>query len=173
MNGARFWGRIEVNRKNQRLHFWSQHAEVYTSQCGLEHNATRIVKCEEGVKCQNCLNYARASGQEKADQYEKFVKEREAMSANIPSRLATLMAQAPDKLDALIADEEGYGLPGTLPSRNNNPGDLRHSPHSSHDPAAPDAIGDIDTPQDGWTDLEEQLERYAARGLTLQQAIYE
>jgi hypothetical protein len=84
-----------------------------------------------------------------------------------------LLQQAPDKLDALIADEEGYGIPDALPTRDNNPGDLRHSPHSEHDPSAPDAIGKIDTSQHGWADLEEQLQRYAARGLTLQQAIYE
>jgi hypothetical protein len=94
------------------------------------------------------------------------------MSA-VPSRLSILLQQAPDKLDALIADEEGYGIPGAIPTTHFNPGDLRHSPHSSHDPSAPDAIGQIDTPADGWADLEEQLQRYAARGLTLQQAIYE
>jgi hypothetical protein len=91
----------------------------------------------------------------------------------MPSRLSVLLAAAPDKLDALIADEEGYGIAGSLPTRDNNPGDLRHSPHSEHDPDAPDAIGKIDTPQDGWADLEEKLQRYAQRGLTLQQAIYE
>jgi hypothetical protein len=77
------------------------------------------------------------------------------------------------KLAALIAQEEGYDVPGSLPNRDNNPGDLRHSPHSFHSPDAPDAIGQIDTPQDGWDDLQRQLELYAQRGLTLQQAIYE
>jgi hypothetical protein len=95
------------------------------------------------------------------------------MSTPTPSRLGTLLAQAPDKLSALIADEEGYGIPGAIPTVNFNPGDLRHSPHSEHNPDAPDAIGKIDNAQDGWSDLEEQLQRYAARGLTLQQAIYE
>lgn len=77
------------------------------------------------------------------------------------------------KLAELIAKEEGFGIPGALPTRNNNPGDLRHSPHSFHDPDAPDAIGKIDTITDGWADLERQLHRYAERGLTLAQAIYE
>lgn len=76
-------------------------------------------------------------------------------------------------LARLIAQEEGYGIPGSLPTRDNNPGDLRHSPHSFHLPGVPDAIGVIDNPADGWHDLERQLELYAARGMTLQEAIYE
>ncbi len=77
------------------------------------------------------------------------------------------------KLARLISQEEGYGKPGAMPTRNNNPGDLRHSPHSTHLASAPDGIGQIDTPSDGWEDLERQLQLYADRGLTLQQAIYE
>jgi hypothetical protein len=92
------------------------------------------------------------------------------------TKLADLIASYPvgDSLLAKdIAAEEGYGIAGDVPTRNNNPGDLRHSPHSAHSPTDPNGIGQIDTPADGWADLEEQLERYAARGLTLQQAIYE
>jgi hypothetical protein len=77
------------------------------------------------------------------------------------------------KLAELIAQEEGFYVPGSLPNRDNNPGDLRHSPHSFHLGSAPDAIGDIDTAADGWADLEHQLMLYADRGLTLEQAIYE
>lgn len=77
------------------------------------------------------------------------------------------------KLAQLIAQEEGYGIPGDVPTRDNNPGDLRHSPHSFHTLEAADAVGEIDTPADGWADLERQLELYAQRGLTLAQAIYE
>jgi hypothetical protein len=77
------------------------------------------------------------------------------------------------KLGEVIAKEEGYGIPGTLPTRDNNPGDLRHSPHSFHTAAAPNAIGQIDTPQDGWDDLELQLKEYAARGMTIQEVVYE
>lgn len=77
------------------------------------------------------------------------------------------------KLARLIAQEEGYGVPGAIPTRDHNPGDLRHSPHSFHPADSPDAIGQIDSDQDGWTDLERQLQLYANRGLTLQQAIYE
>ena len=77
------------------------------------------------------------------------------------------------KIAQLIAKEEGYGIPGALPTRDNNPGDLRHSPHSFHSADAPDAIGQIDTPADGWADLVRQLDIYAARGLTVAQAIYE
>lgn len=77
------------------------------------------------------------------------------------------------KLAEAIAHEEGFYIDGTLPNRNHNPGDLRHSPHSFHTADAPDAIGQIDTVADGWADLERQLEIYASRGLTLGQAIYE
>ncbi len=75
------------------------------------------------------------------------------------------------KLARLIAKEEGFGIPGTLPTRNHNPGDLRHSPHSTHTPDHPDAIGQIDTDEHGWEDEERQLRLYAARGLTLRQMI--
>ena len=75
------------------------------------------------------------------------------------------------KLAVLIAREEGFFRSGTLPQRQNNPGDLRHSPHSQH-PGDPNAIGAIDTPEHGWGDLERQLQIDAGRGLTLRQAIY-
>ena len=77
------------------------------------------------------------------------------------------------KLAFLISREEGFGIPGTLPTRNHNPGDLRHSPHSQHDPTDPNAIGRIDTDADGWADLERQLQLYAERGMTLRQCIHE
>lgn len=76
------------------------------------------------------------------------------------------------KLAQLIAREEGFFTSGTLPQRNHNPGDLRHSPHSSHTADAPEAIGDIDSDTDGWEDLERQLQIDAGRNMTLQQAIY-
>lgn len=80
----------------------------------------------------------------------------------------------PSLLATLISHEEGFGLAGTLPTRNNNPGDLRHSPHSTHTADAPNAIGKIDTVEDGWADLELQLTEYAERGLTLKElfAVY-
>jgi hypothetical protein len=77
------------------------------------------------------------------------------------------------KLAQLIAKEEGYGIPGDVPTRLNNPGDLRHSPHSFHTASDANAIGQIDSVADGWADLERQLQLYADRGLTLEQAIYE
>jgi len=77
------------------------------------------------------------------------------------------------KLALLIANEEGFNVPGSVPNRDNNPGDLRHSPHSFHTAADPDGIGQIDSVADGWADLERQLQLYADRGLTLTQAIYE
>jgi len=73
----------------------------------------------------------------------------------------------------LIAEREGFNVPGSIPNRRNNPGDLRHSPHSSHEGEGPDDIGVIDTVADGWADLERQLQLYAARGLTIAGAIDE
>lgn len=75
------------------------------------------------------------------------------------------------KLARLIAQEEGFNVPGSVPNRDNNPGDLRHSPHSFHLSADPDGIGEIDTPADGWADLERQLRLFAQRGLTLSQMV--
>lgn len=74
------------------------------------------------------------------------------------------------KLAWLIAQEEGFFKKGSLPNRNNNPGDLRHSPHSEH-PDDANAIGQIDTIEHGWEDLDRQLQLFADRGLTLKQAI--
>jgi hypothetical protein len=76
------------------------------------------------------------------------------------------------KLAQLIAKEEGFYVPGSVPNRLHNPGDLRHSPHSYHT-GDPNGIGEIDNDTDGWADLERQLELFADRGLTLAQVIYE
>lgn len=75
------------------------------------------------------------------------------------------------KLAKLIAQEEGFFRAGTLPARNHNPGDLRHSPHSQH-AGDLNGIGVIDTDAHGWEDLERQLQIDASRGVTLRQAIY-
>jgi hypothetical protein len=77
------------------------------------------------------------------------------------------------RIAELIAAEEGYGIPGAIPTTHNNPGDLRHSPHSFHTADAPNAIGQIDNPTDGWNDLVEELDRYVGRGLTVEQSIYD
>jgi hypothetical protein len=79
----------------------------------------------------------------------------------------------PPRIAELIAKEEGYGIPGAIPTTHDNPGDLRHSPHSFHAVDAPNAIGEIDTPADGWYDLVHELDLYATRGMTIAQAIYE
>ena len=66
-----------------------------------------------------------------------------------------------------MAREEGWGKPGAVPTQDNNPLDLRHSPHSSHAGEGPDDIGEIDTIDDGWADAERQLQLFADRGATL------
>lgn len=76
------------------------------------------------------------------------------------------------KLAQLIGKEEGFGIPGAIPTVRDNPGDLRHSPHSSHDGEGSNDIGIIDSAPDGWADLERQLQIYAAHSMTLRAAIY-
>jgi hypothetical protein len=77
----------------------------------------------------------------------------------------------PSKLAQLIAHNEGFGVPGAIPTVRNNPGDLKHSPHSSHVGIGPNDIGIIDTVANGWADLERQLRIYAEEGLTLQEMV--
>jgi hypothetical protein len=76
------------------------------------------------------------------------------------------------RLAQLIARNEGFGLIGTVPTKRNNPGDLRHSPHASHVGVGPNDIGIIDTVEHGWEDLERQLQLFADRGDTLEQLAY-
>lgn len=76
------------------------------------------------------------------------------------------------KLATLIARLEGFYVPDSVPNRNRNPGDLRHSPHAGHAANDPNGIGHIDSVADGWADLERQLGLFANRGLTLSQAVY-
>ena len=75
-------------------------------------------------------------------------------------------------LARLISRMEGFGIPGAIPTMRHNPGDLRHSPHSSHDGEGSNDIGEIDSDADGWADLERQLQLDAARGMTLLDLVY-
>jgi hypothetical protein len=75
------------------------------------------------------------------------------------------------KLAQLIAQQEGFAIPGSLPQRQNNPGDLVHAPGETHAPGEPDGIGSFHSVQAGWDMLERQLALYAERGLTLQQMV--
>jgi hypothetical protein len=77
------------------------------------------------------------------------------------------------KLAQLMAKEEGYGAAGAIPTVRNNPLDLRHSPHSSHDGIGKDAIGIIDCVEHGWEDAERQLRIVAERypGITIAELI--
>jgi len=75
------------------------------------------------------------------------------------------------RLAQLIAQREGFGVPGALPTRQNNPGDLVHAPGETHVPGEPDAIGSFENAEMGWDRLERQLTLYAERGLTLRQMV--
>jgi hypothetical protein len=72
------------------------------------------------------------------------------------------------RLAQLIAREEGFGISGTKPTRDHNPGDLEHAPHVQ---AWDGKIGIEPDDDQGWADLERQLELYAARGMTLRNVI--
>lgn len=76
------------------------------------------------------------------------------------------------KLARLIAREEGFGIPGAIPTTHSNPGDLRHAPNASHEGEGSNDIGIEPDADDGWADLERQLQLYADRGMTLRAAIY-
>ena len=75
------------------------------------------------------------------------------------------------RLAELIAQREGFGISGALPTRNDNPGDLMHAPGEMHPADAPNSIGSFTDAAAGWAALETQLQRYAARGLTLAEMI--
>lgn len=76
------------------------------------------------------------------------------------------------KLLAVIEKMEGFDKEGTIPRRRNNPGDLRHSPHSSHEGIGPNDIGIIDTLEHGEEDAIRQFLLDAHRGQTMLQFIY-
>ena len=82
------------------------------------------------------------------------------------------MAGPRTRLCQLCARREGFGRPGVIPTERHNPMDLRHSPHSSHAGIGPNDIGEIDNDADGWDDAELQLERWAARGLTIERMVF-
>lgn len=72
----------------------------------------------------------------------------------------------------LFAKREGFGKAGAVPTRDNNPGDLRHAPGAQHEPGDPDGIGHFETPEEGWEALDRQLRLYANRGLSIAEAVY-
>jgi len=75
---------------------------------------------------------------------------------------------AKTRLAQLIAREEGFGVVGAKPTRDHNPGDLEHAPGVQ---AWDGAIGIEPSDDQGWSDLERQLQLYAERGLTMRQMI--
>lgn len=74
------------------------------------------------------------------------------------------------KLARLIAQREGFGIQGDIPTRNHNPGDLEHAPGETHD--GPSPVGWFATDDEGWAALERQLQLFADRQMTLRAAIY-
>lgn len=78
----------------------------------------------------------------------------------------------PSKLADAIAHQEGYYVTGSLPQRNNNPGDLRHGNGEVHPDNQPDAVGSFPTPEAGWAALERQLVLDANRGWNVGRLVY-
>jgi len=77
------------------------------------------------------------------------------------------------RLAQAIGREEGFGIPGDVPTRNNNPGDLLHAPGETHPADAPHSVGSFPDAATGWTRLENQLVEYTTEhpGITLRQMI--
>jgi hypothetical protein len=78
---------------------------------------------------------------------------------------------ADSKLADAIAHQEGYYVAGSLPQRQNNPGDLRHGNAETHPDNQPDAVGSFATPELGWAALNRQLMIDAGRKWTVAQLI--
>lgn len=75
-----------------------------------------------------------------------------------------------DSLCSAIATAEGYFSPGSLPQRNNNPGDLRSAPWCK----IAHVVGGFwvaDSPQEGIAGLYHQVALGIARGESLRQLI--
>jgi hypothetical protein len=70
-----------------------------------------------------------------------------------------------------MAQREGFGASGAIPTRQNNPLDLRHGPNATHSSGDPNGIGWYATADLGWQDAERQLALYAQRGMTLQDMV--
>jgi hypothetical protein len=83
----------------------------------------------------------------------------------------TLNPLADSKLADAIAHQEGFYVAGSLPQRNNNPGDLRHGNAEVHPDNQPDAVGSFATPELGWAALNRQLRIDASRNWTVAQLI--
>jgi hypothetical protein len=78
----------------------------------------------------------------------------------------------PTKLADAIAHQEGFYVQGSLPQRNNNPGDLRHGNGEVHPDNQPDAVGSFPDVPTGWAALERQLNIDAGRQWNLGRLIY-
>ena len=76
-----------------------------------------------------------------------------------------------EELANAMVKKEGGQVPGTLPYRNNNPGDLRFAGQRGAVPGA-GGFAAFPTWEDGFAALKRQIALDASRGLTLQQFIY-
>ena len=75
-----------------------------------------------------------------------------------------------DKLASAIATAEGYFVAGSVPQRNNNPGDLRGAPWLTN-PKVINHFVQFSTPGQGIAGLYHQVALDMARGVTLRQLI--
>ena len=83
------------------------------------------------------------------------------------------MANVQD-LMASIGKMEGWGVAGSIASRNNNPGNLRSGLNQvGSENTVNGTFATFATPADGWTALQAQIDRQAGQGQTLRDFIYQ
>jgi hypothetical protein len=83
------------------------------------------------------------------------------------------MATITDLMNS-VAKMEGWGVAGSIASRNNNPGNLRSGLNQvGSENTVNGTFATFATPADGWTALQAQIDRQAGQGQTLRDFIYQ
>src|ERR1035437_5315208 len=83
------------------------------------------------------------------------------------------MATVQDLMNS-IAQFEGYNVPGSIASRNNNPGNLRSGVNQiGSENTVSGTFATFASPADGWAALQAQIDRQAGQGQTLRDFIYQ
>lgn len=76
-------------------------------------------------------------------------------------------------LATAIGQMEGWGVPGSIATRNNNPGNLRYSPYQSgSEKTVNGTFATFSSPDVGWSALQDYIDTKAKSGVTLRDFIY-
>ncbi len=76
-------------------------------------------------------------------------------------------------LATAISQMEGWGTPGTIATRNNNPGNLRYSPYQvGQENTVNGKFATFASPEEGWSALQDYIDSKAKAGVTLRDFIY-